>query len=168
MKRLFATVDALLDHDERSPLEWSVFDDELWLLLSDQITRPSELERYPHPVGVYLASRWLEWEVGNGGFAQAAYNTPEWFESAAVGYAALGKPRAVALIREALGMLGGERECLKRKGLLKDTTIHEVFRHFSESDMAALDSRIPEDEWWIDEERVAYVRKNRDAFRGIK
>jgi hypothetical protein len=34
--------------------------------------------------------------------------------------------------------------------------------------MAALDSRIPEEEWWIDEERVAYVRKNRDAFRGIK
>ncbi|HEY2533848.1 MAG TPA: hypothetical protein VGJ20_38990, partial [Xanthobacteraceae bacterium] len=43
--------------------------------------------------------------------------------------------------------------------------IHDVFRHFSESDMAALDARIPEDEWYIDEERVAYVRMNRNAFR---
>jgi hypothetical protein len=50
----------------------------------------------------------------------------------------------------------------------RDKAIHEVFRHFSESDMATLDTRIPDDEWYIDEERVAYVRKNRDAFRGIK
>ena len=168
MKPCFTTVDALLDQDEASPLEWETFDDELWLLLSDRITDPSELDDYPHPVGVYLASRWLEWEVGNGGFAQAAYNIPQWFESAAIGYATLGKPKAVALIKEALQMLNPERGTLSRKGLLADTTIHEVFRHFSESDMAALDSRIPEDEWWIDEERVAYVRRNREAFLGIK
>ena len=168
MKRRFLTVDALLDEDEASPLEWESFDDELWMLLSDKIADPSELDNYPHPVGVYLASRWLEWEVGNGGFAQAAYNIPEWFESAAIGYASLGKTRAVALIKEALRMLKSERETLSRKGLLNDTTIHEVFRHFSESEMAELDSRIPEDEWWIDKERVAYVRENRTAFRGIK
>ena len=168
MKRLFTTVDALLDRDVASPLEWGTFDDELWLLLSDRITNPSQLDDYPPPVGVYLASRWLQWEVGNGGFAQAAYNIPEWFEVAATGYAALGKPKAVALINEALQMLSNERDTLMRKGLLNDTTIHEVFRHFSESDMAALDTRIPEDEWWSDEERVAYVRENRDAFRGIK
>ena len=170
MKRRFTTVDALLDEDEASPLEWETFDDELWLPLSDKITDPSELEDYPHPVGVYLATRWLEWEVGNGGFAQAAYNIPEWFELAAIGYTSLGKLKAVALIREALQMLSKERDTLKRKGLAKpaDTTIHDVFRHFSESDMAALDSRIPEEEWWIDEERVAYVRRNQDDLRGIK
>jgi hypothetical protein len=172
-KRRFTTVAALLDQDEASPLEWGTFDDELWLLLSDRITHPSELDDYPPPVGVYLASRWLEWEVGNGGFAQAAYNMPQWFERAAIGYAALGKPRASALIEEALQMLSSERDTLKRKGLLMrkladDKAIHEVFSHFKESDMAALDSRIPEDEWWIDEERVAYVRKNRDAFRAVK
>jgi len=148
-------------------MEWSKFDDELWMHLSDRFSNPSELEDYPHPVGVYLASRWLEWEVGNGGFAQAAYNIPEWFELAAIGYAALGKPKAVALIRESLQILQREREMLQKKGLLEQTTIGEVFRHFSESEMAALDSGIPEDEWWIDEERVEYVRKNRDAFRGI-
>jgi hypothetical protein len=167
VKLLFASVDALLRHDEASPMEWSKFDDELWMHLSDRFSNPSELEDYPHPVGVYLASRWLEWEVGNGGFAQAAYNIPEWFELAAIGYAALGKPKAVALIRESLQILQREREMLQKKGLLEQTTIGEVFRHFSESEMAALDSGIPEDEWWIDEERVEYVRKNRDAFRGI-
>jgi hypothetical protein len=34
--------------------------------------------------------------------------------------------------------------------------------------VAALASRIRKEDWWIDEERVAYVRKNRDVFRGIK
>ncbi len=167
MKHRFTTVDALLDQDEASPLEWDAFDDELWLLLSDMITDPSDLNDYPLPVGVYLASRWLEWEVGNGGFAQAAYNIPEWFEPAAIAYATLGKPKSVALIKKAIQMLHAEHDTLSRKGLLSDTTIHDVFRHFSESDMVALDSNIPEDEWWIDEERVAYVRNNRDSFRGI-
>ena len=168
MPPLFTTVDALFDQDEASPLEWSTFDDELWSLLCERITDPSECDSYPRQVRVYFATRWLQWEVGNGGFAQAAFNIPEWFEMAAIGYAALGKPNAVALIKEALQMLSNERDTLMRNGLLNDTTIHEVFRHFSETDMAALDSRIPENEWWIDEERVAYVRKNRGAFRGIK
>jgi hypothetical protein len=168
MTRLFTTVDALLDQDEASPLEWSAFDDQLWLLLCARITKPSQLDSYQPPVGVYLASRWLEWEVGNGGFAQAAFNIPEWFEAAAIGYAALGKPKAVALIKEALQMLSNERDSLRRKGLLNKPTLHGLSRHFKESDIATLDARIPADEWWIDEERVAYVRKNRDAFRGIK
>jgi hypothetical protein len=176
--RLFTTIDALLDQDEALPLKWSTFDDELWMLLSGRITDPSQFDNYPRPVGVYLASRWLQWEVGNGGFAQAAYNRPEWFEMAAIGYAALGKLKAVALIKEALQMLSNERDTLRRKGLDNfallyrteghDKTYREVFRHFRESDMAVLDTRIPDDEWWIDEERVAYARKNRDAFRGIK
>jgi Domain of unknown function (DUF4375) len=168
MKPQFTTVDALLDQDEASPLEWETFDDALWLLLCRRITDPSQLDNYPPPVGVYLASRWLEWEVGNGGFAQAVYNIPEWFESAEIGYAALSKPKAVALIKEAREMLSTERESLRRKGLLGAPNLHAISRHFSESDMNALDARIPGDEWWIDEERVAYVRKNRDAFRGIK
>ena len=167
LKRLFSTVDALLDHDAASPLENSLFDTELWMLLSARITHPAELEDYPHPVGVYLASRWLEWEVGNGGFAQAAYNIPEWFELAAIGYAALGKPKAVALIGEALQMLTEEHEALKEKGLLNRPAIHEVFQHFSASAMSLLDDRIPDDEWWIDDERVEYVRKHRDSFRGL-
>jgi hypothetical protein len=178
LPRLFTTVDALFDHDEASPLEWNTFDDELWSLLCGRIADPSEFDNYPRPVRVYIATRWLQWEVGNGGFAQAAYNGPEWFEMAAIGYADLGKPKAVALIKEALQMLSNERDTLMRKGLNditllqrtegQDKAIQEVFRHFTESDMAALDDRIPDDEWWIDEQRVAYVRKNRDAFRGIK
>lgn len=167
MKRRFETVDDLLDQDDASPLEWATFDDELWILLSDRIIEPGELEHYPQAVGVYLASRWLEWEVGNGGFAQAAYNIPQWFELAAIGYAALGKSKSVALIKEAIQMLSGERDALQSKGLLNGTTIQQVFRHFSESAMASLDARIPDDEWWIDEERVAYVRKHRNDFRGI-
>ena len=178
MQRFFTTIDALFDHDEASPLEWQTFDDELWSLLCERMTDPSDFENCPRPVSVYFATRWLQWEVDNGGFAQAAYNGPEWFEMAAIGYADLGKPKAVALIKEALQMLSHERDTLMRKGLddpalLQRTqgqqkAIQQVFRHFRESDMAALDGRIPDDEWWIDEQRVAYVRNNRDAFRGMK
>ena len=35
MKRIFTTVDALLDQGQASPLAWEAFDDELWLLIGD-------------------------------------------------------------------------------------------------------------------------------------
>jgi len=168
MKPDFTSVAALIAHDETSPMERDNFDDALWLLLCEKVTSPEDLEAFRPPVGVYFASRYLEWEVGNGGFAQAAYNIPGWFELAAIGYAALGKPKAVQLIREAQALLTNERKVSENKGLLNGAAIGDVFSHFNESSMAVLDTRIPEDEWWIDDERVDYVRNNKDAFRQIR
>jgi len=168
MKLPFKSISALIDYDATSPMDSGEFDDNLWILLCKKIGSPKDLEAFRHPVAVYYASRLLEWEVGNGGFAQAVYNIPDWFEYAAIGYAALGKRKAVQLIRDALALLKGEREDLKEKRLLDGTTIGELFAHFSESRMIELDKRIPEDEWWIDDERIEYVRKNKDAFREVQ
>lgn len=167
MNRHFSSVAALIAHDEASPMERGEFDDALWLLLYGRIATPEDLEAFQRPVAAYFASRYLQWEVGNGGFAQAAYNIPEWFESAALGYAAIGKRGAAQLIREAQVMLAEERNDLQDKGLLHGAAVGDVFAHFSSSGMAALDARIPDDEWWIDDERVDYVRINREAFRAI-
>ena len=168
MARKYSSLDELLSVDQRQPLSYDEADDAIWMLLCERIGNLDDLRKYPREVGIYFASRYLEWEVGNGGFAQAAYNIPEWFEAAAQGYEALGKPKAVALIREAQQLLPEELSTLRDKGLLNETTIEEVFEHFRESEMAALDDKIPKDEWWIDNERVDYVRKHRGFFRSVR
>jgi hypothetical protein len=165
--RQFDTIAALFDEDAARPMSLSDLDDALWLLLIAKIAEPAELARYEPPVGVYLASRWLESEVGNGGFAQAAYNIPQWFELAEAAYAALGKRRAAALIRDARRLLPAELALLDAKRLRDGATIEEVFRHFDESALAALDQQIPEDEWWIDDERIEYARRHQSSFRKV-
>jgi hypothetical protein len=146
----YKTVAALLDADTKTPLEAGKFDDELWLLLTKKVHNPSDLKKYPETVGVYFASRYVQWEVGNGGFAQAAENVPEWFALAASGYESLGKPKFAALIRKAMTLLQSGSE---------DTL---------EAQLEALDAEIPAGEWEIDNERVEFVRKHRSDFAGIR
>lgn len=156
-----------MEADEVSALKSTEFDDELWLLLTDRISSPEAAAECPAPVAVYFASRLLQWDVGNGGFAQAAYNIPEWFPLAEAGYRALGRLDSAALIREAIRMLPLERANLKRKGLMSET-IGQVFQHFQGSRMARLDKRIVEADWYIDDERVAYVRRHRHVFSAAR
>jgi hypothetical protein len=80
------TLQEVLEDDLESQIADGELDDAVWLDLSKEITVPSELQRFELPVTVYFASRLLQWEVGNGGYAQAAINVPEWFELAALGY----------------------------------------------------------------------------------
>jgi hypothetical protein len=162
----FGSVAELMDHDERSPMPLEKFDDALWLLLTDAITEPGQARSLPTPVCHYLASRWLESEVGNGGFAQAAFNIPHWFQLAEEAYRALGKERSAELIREAMSLLNNEQEAIGEKSL-RGAPVWKIFRHFEASSMAALDAKIVEREWYIDEERIAYVRQHRDAFREV-
>ena len=146
----YKSVTALLDADTKTPLNADTFDEELWLLLNRKIDRPEDLKKYPDPVGIYFASRYVQWEVGNGGFTQAAENVPEWFEPAASGYQSLGKPKAAALIKKAISLLQtGDGESL-------------------EAQLEALVEEIPTDEWWIDPARVEYVRNHRDAFEVVR
>ena len=113
---------------------------------------------------MYYASRYMAWEVGNGGFAQAAYNIPEWFDLAALGYERLGLQRAAALIREAIAILEHEEN---RSKTFTATEIGELFQQFADSKLAKLDDRLDEVGWWATEQRLDYVRANRDAFRSI-
>jgi hypothetical protein len=63
------SVSHLMDLDEAGRIGNGAngLDDQLWVLLTDRIDTPAQAASLPEPVWVYLASRWLEWEVGNGG-----------------------------------------------------------------------------------------------------
>ena len=150
-----------MDADKAGALDDDRFDDELWIVLTDLISTPDQAKEFPEPIWIYLASRWIEWEVGNGGFAQAAFNIPEWFPLAAEAYKKLGLNEASQLILEAEKLM---RSGDKRDGNFTASDIGDLFQQFSESDIAKLDSRLDQVGWWADEIRLAYVRKNRDAF----
>jgi hypothetical protein len=155
-----------MDRDEAGEIGEgaSGFDDQLWILLTSRIDTPEEAASLPEPVWVYLASRWLEWEVGNGGFPQAAYNIPGWLPLGEKAYRKLGLDRAAELI--------GRAQELVRQGEARDDKfdardIGELFEQFTESQLSALDKELDAVEWWADDVRLAYVRANRDAFRTL-
>lgn len=161
-----STVTELLDKDEAAPLEYTQFDDALWDLLCQKISSPEDATRFPRPVALYFASRYVQWDVDNGGFAQAAYNVPEWFKLAAEGYRALQLEHSANIIEAAAKVLPKERNELEQKGLFQ-ATIGQVFDHFRSSRMALFDTQINRAEWEADDRRVEYVRNNRDAFRAV-
>src|SRR4051812_18093017 len=108
VRHKFVSVAALMDADERGDLTASTLDDELWLFLIEHISTPEDAGRFAKPVLLYYVTRCVQWEVGNGGFAQAAYDVPEWFELAALGYTEFGLHGFAALIREAMTLLPTE------------------------------------------------------------
>lgn len=151
----------ILAEDEASPIADEVLDDAVWLTLCERIATPSDLRQFAFPVTVYFASRLLQWEVGNGGFAQAAVNVPEWFEFAAVGYRALGKTMAEGIILEVKRLLPENEEKARQ------LRAHEIGweDYFMGHDFSTYDERAyASGEWEVDAERTAYVRGHREAF----
>jgi len=167
----FQTIRELFEADEAANLSDEQFDLCLSHLVSPYFEEAVNVERLPRPVVHYYASRRMELDVGNGGFAQAAYNMYEWFPAASDGYEAMGLPEAAALIREANELAASERGAvgwLKRRG----ARISAVFDFFRKSSLAELDadlaSRLDSAGWWAQEPRLKYVRQNRDAFRSLE
>lgn len=157
------SLDELMKRDELDELE-DDFDTELWRLLCKRITTVESLQVWPEPVRAYYASRLLEWEVGNGGFAQAAMNIPEWFEEAAKGYEVLGKPKCAALIREAAEFAVSEAHALSEAG----ASLESAFEYFDEAVFEIFDSQLNKLGWWAEEDRIDFVRANRAAFSDAK
>jgi hypothetical protein len=152
----------LLEQDETAPFEDHVLDDAVWLALCERVSTPKDIEQFQPPVAIYYASRLLQWDVCNGGFAQAAFNIPEWFELAATGYSVLGKNESAQIIREVKDLLAGNQEAVRR---LRDGD-SEWEDYFGDHVFSMFDDRVfASDEWEIDRERIAYVRANRDAFK---
>lgn len=162
----YASVAALMDADEANPLEEDDLDDQLWKLLCLKVEDLQSLSGWPAEVAGFYASRLMEWEVGNGGFAQAAYNIPDWFGIAALGYEALELPAAAERIRVAEELALGEREkfsFLKRRR----AKINKIFSAFEESRLNELNTGLDELGWWATSARLAYVRRHRQIFRSI-
>lgn len=153
-----AAVIALWERDELSQDD---FDTTFWQLWCDRVDAAESLADLPLPVQHYYASRFMEWEVGNGGFAQAAFNIPELFEPAARGYEALDLPACGARIREAQQIL--ERNRRRMQGWRR-LSIGRLFRAFARSPFARLQDGLEELGWWAEDARLAYVRKHKAAF----
>src|SRR5262245_2783591 len=105
----WSTVAELIACDERSPLPKREFDDALWILLQDKIFSVEDASSFPRPVILYFASRYVQWDVGNGGFAQATFNVPEWFELALEWYRLMGKASSASLLEEAIRLFPKEQ-----------------------------------------------------------
>jgi hypothetical protein len=162
-----ASISELMDLDEAGAVGEGAygFDDQLWLLLTARIATPDQAASLPEQAWVYLASRWMEWEVGNGGFPQAAYNIPDWFELGEAAYRKLGLDAAAGLIARARTLIAkGET----RGGSFAALDIGNLFAQFRESELAKLDDELDAVDWWADEVRLAYVRQNRAAFRELE
>jgi len=120
----------------------------------------------PEPVVLYWATGLMEYNVFNGGFAQAAYNIPDWFELAAMGYEQLGRPIAADRVRQAAGLALTERASvswLKRRR----AGIRAIFKHFRGSALKALDKDLYEIGWEIAEPRIQLARAHRAVFASL-
>jgi len=139
------------------------FDDALWSILCENVESEADVDNLPVPVRNYYASRYLEWEVGNGGFAQAAFNIPHLFEPARVGYSALGLMDASFLIADAQRLI--KDGAAKFNGDTDD--IGELFAEFAESALAPLDQRLKGVNWWATDSRSAYALRHRKEFESV-
>jgi Domain of unknown function (DUF4375) len=136
--------------------EW--LDEWLWQIKDADATYKS----LPDPIRYVWAGRHVQWQVGNGGFAQAAFNCPHLLEDAKLCYLALGRPVAAALIETAIMLVNkGEAE-------FNDNSIGELFEDFQDSEFAKLDEDLESAGWWATEDRVKYSLQHKELFLKLK
>lgn len=124
------------------------------------------ISEWPAPVRQFYAVYDFNFQVGNGGFAQAAYNVPHLFPIALNTFEELGLRNAAALCRKALAMLPAEITTQIEKGIIDNASLEDVFEHFDDSEMAELDESIPDD-FWADASLQRLAEKNRQAFLSV-
>jgi len=157
------SIESVLDRDQRGEYaEWTDFDDALWGVVSAAVDMYS-IGDLPEPVRVYFATRLLEWDVGNGGFAQAAMNYLDIFEHAAMGFESLDRPAIAALIRAAAEVAESEKANIDEA---REGGVEGAFEYFAEGDaFDKFDERLNEVGWFDNgEARLHYVRAHRDDF----
>jgi len=125
-----------------------------------------DVNEWPQPVRYFYGCHDLMHQIGNGGFAQAAYNDPDLFVIAEEAYKHFQRPKAAAICREAISMLPQEFQMYYDKRLKEYPDLEEVFEHFNDSPMQELDERIP-DEFWIDFELQKYARQHRAEIEAM-
>lgn len=131
--------------DESEAMADEDFDDAIWQSLCSRVETVGDLSAYPAGVRMYYATRLIEWEVGNGGFAQAIDNASEFFDEAIAGYRLLGDDASAALLTRARDHSSGD------------------------AILAVMDGEVNGPPWygapWDDAMRLQHVRAHRDEFR---
>ncbi|WP_395738196.1 hypothetical protein [Prosthecobacter sp.] len=161
---LFETFQDLFDEDAESPMEPWTISEQLMALLYERVNSKNDFDAWPEPPRFYYACLEMEYQVGNGGFAQAAYNVPHLFSVAIQGHEAVGNTYQTGILREASKHLPRERQMHADKGLLDSPDLQEVFDHFADSDFSTFDGVTSNAAWWSGEELHDYARKNRASF----
>ena len=140
-------------------------DTDIWCAILDATGESvDDYKKLPRSVQLFYASRYLEWEVANGGFPQAAYNIPGLFALAREWYSMEGLNEAASIIEQAEQLIrDGEAEFKTPCG----GDIGELFEEFLDSRLSALSS--PAWECGLDatEARVKYAIRNRGDFESI-
>ncbi len=134
--------------------------------LYERIEDLPPIEEWPDPVRQFYALYDFNFQVGNGGFAQAAYNVPHLFPIALSTFEKLGLRDAAAICRKALAILPDEITSQIEKGVIDTDSLEDVFEHFDDSEMAELDEAIP-DEFWADDKLQRLAEDNRAAFLSL-
>jgi hypothetical protein len=163
----FESIGALMTADAAGSLSDDEFVRHLgWFLGRLPPHTAADCHGLPGPILVYWATGLMEYNVLNGGFAQAAYNIPDWFELAASGYERLGRPRAAERIRQAAELALTERASvswLKRRR----AEIRAIFGHFGQSALKKLDGDLDEIGWNVRTARIQLARSHRAEFAGL-
>lgn len=129
--------------------------------------RHEKFSQWPESVQMFYACYDINFQVGNGGFAQAAYNVPELLPIAHQAFVRFGRKQAAELCRRAVEMLPMELREHLDKGLRDRPTIDAVFEHFSVSEMAELDKNLPA-EFWADDALQEHVQRHRTDFESVR
>ena len=131
--------------DELVAMEDEDFDEAVWHSLCSRVEAIADLSEHTAGVRMYFATKLIEWEIGNGGFAQAIDNASEFFEEAIAGYRLLDDEASAVLLRRA-----SERSA-------------------DDDALASMDAQLDAPPWngvpWGDPMRLHYVRAHRDEFR---
>ncbi len=128
--------------------------------------RHEQFSDWPQSVQFFYACYDINYQVGNGGFAQAAYNVPELLPVAKRAFEQFGRKKAADLCQRAITMLPAELQAHLAKGLKDRPSLDEVFKHFDESKMAVLDKDLPE-EFWADDALQQLVEQHRTDFESV-
>jgi len=128
--------------------------------------RHENFPRWPESVRHFYACYDLNWQVLNGGWAQAAYNVPGLISVAGKAFERFGRPAAAELCRRALSMLPAEVAAHVAKGFTGRESLEEVFEHFDDSAMAELDADVTS-EFYADDKLQELVELHRSDFESV-
>ncbi len=128
--------------------------------------RYKQFGQWPESVRMFYACYDINYQVGNGGFAQAAYNVPELLPLAQQAFEKFGRKQAAELCRRAVSMLPAELQQHLAKGLRDRPSLPDVFDHFNDSEMAKLDENLPA-EFWAEDKLRELVEQNRKDFESV-
>jgi hypothetical protein len=157
VKILAGHVDAPYDSHQREFIE---------RIASALYERDEQFSKWPESVCLFYACYDINYQVGNGGFAQAAYNVPHLIPFAQRAFERFGRRQAADLCGRAVSLLPAELRAHFAKGLRNRPSLDDVFEHFNESEMAQLDENLPK-EFWADDALQQLVEEHRADFESV-